>query len=117
MKKDLNKLSFSELKKEVEDLEKQKDKVGKKSIGLWKVGEKYFIRTVTMHYTGKLLDVTPTELLFGEASWIADSGRFHDALKNGSLDEVEPFPDKVLIPRTSIIDASVWLHDLPREQK
>ena len=115
--KDLNKLNFEQLKKAVEELDKKKETTKKKSVGLWKEGEKYFIRTVTMHYTGLLLEVTPTELLFGDAAWIADSGRFSDALREGSLDEVEPFPDKVIIPRGGIIDASIWKHALPREKK
>lgn len=88
-----------------------------KDIDLWKVGKSYFIRTVTMHLIGKLEVVNSTELLLKNAVWVADSGRFHDALKKGTLSEVEPFVTDVIVNRTSIIDACEWIHDLPKEQK
>lgn len=78
------------------------------------VGHNIFVRTVTMHYTGKLIRVTDGELVLTDAAWIADSGRFHVALATGELNEVEPFPDgEVIVPRSAIIDVSRWLHDLP----
>ena len=83
----------------------------------YEVGTKYLVRCVTMFYTGRLKRITPGELVFEDASWIADTGRFHDALKTGDLREVEPFIEEVIIPRTAIIDASKWNHDLPRNQK
>lgn len=82
------------------------------------VGKPYFIRTVTHHLTGRLIDVTPKELVLEDAAWIADDGRFHDALKTGKLTEVEPFPDgRVIVGRGSLIDAVEWKHPLPKEQK
>lgn len=83
----------------------------------FQVGQNYFIRTVTHHLTGRLLKVTSKELLLSDAAWIADDGRFHDALKTGSLKEVEPFVDDVIVGRGSIIDACVWRHELPKAQK
>lgn len=82
-------------------------------------GENVFVRTVTMHFTGRLTRVTAGELVLCEAAWIADSGRFHVALASGTLNEVEPYPDtsEVIIPRGSIIDVSRWLHPLPRSAK
>jgi hypothetical protein len=68
-----------------------------------------------MHLIGKLSGVYENEIVIEEASWVADSGRFSEALKKGKLNEVEPFPDgSVIIGRGSIIDASIWQHDLPR---
>ncbi len=84
---------------------------------MWKIGEKYFIRTVTMHLMGELVESTKNELLLKDASWIADSGRFHDALKDGALDEIEPFLDDVIVNRKSVVDATIWRHSLPRNQK
>lgn len=82
------------------------------------VGKNVFIRTVTMHYTGKLQRVTAGELVLIDAAWIAESGRFATALKTGSLSEVEPFPDgEVVILRDGVIEVSAWRHALPREQK
>lgn len=84
---------------------------------MWTVGKKYFIRTVTMHLVGKLIKITDKEMLLEDASWIADSGRFHDALKTGEFDEIEPFVNDVIVNRNSVIDATEWRFDLPKEQK
>lgn len=84
----------------------------------YKVGKPYFIRTVTHHLTGRLIKVTDKELVLEDAAWIADDGRFYDALKDGEFSEVEPFPDgEVIVGRGSIIDAVEWKHDLPKKQK
>lgn len=83
----------------------------------WQVGKSYFVRTVTMHNVGKLKVIEDNELIFEKCSWIADSGIFHNALKDGTLSEVEPFVDDVLINRQSIIDATFWDHELPTEQR
>jgi len=83
----------------------------------YKVGEKYFVRTVTYHYVGKLAQITDTELVLDQASWVADSGRWANALKTGVLSEVEPYLGRVILSRAAIVDASVWNHDLPKEQK
>ena len=83
----------------------------------YKIGEAYFIRTVTHHFTGKLAAVYPTELVLEDCAWIADDGRFADALKNKEFSEVEPYPDgQVVIGRGSIIDASI-VGVCPRKQK
>lgn len=83
------------------------------------VNEKYFIRTVTHHFVGLLVDVKQGELVLTEASWVASDGRFADMLKTGKFDEVEPFPEKdnVIINRSSIIDAVRFNHPLPTSQK
>lgn len=83
----------------------------------FEVGRKYLIRTVTLYYTGLLTSVTDTDLLLTDAAWIADTGRFHTALASGTLSEVEPFIDPVIVPRSAIIDATEWKHPLPRGQK
>ena len=82
------------------------------------VGENVFVRTVTMHYTGRLDRVTTNELVLLDAAWIADSGRFHVALASGALNEVEPYPPgEVVVPRGGLIDVCRWLHPLPRTAK
>src|SRR5579862_7471169 len=79
------------------------------------VGANYFIRSVTMYYTGRLIAVTEHELVLEDASWIASTGRFADAFKQGAFDEVEPFPDgEVIIGRGAIVDACQWPRELPR---
>jgi len=87
----------------------------------YEIGKAYYIRTVTMHIIGKLEKVHEKELVLSEASWIAESGRFYNALKFGvdKLGEVEPFPaeQQVIVGRGALIDATIWCHDLPRTQK
>ena len=83
----------------------------------FKVGENYLIRTVTMIQIGKLESVTPTELVLSNAAWIADTGRFYDALKTGKLNEIEPFPNDVIIGRGALVDATIWAHKMKWEQK
>ncbi len=83
----------------------------------FKIGESYLIRTVTMIVLGRLEKVMDNELVMSSASWVADTGRFYDALKTGKLNEVEPFVNDVIVGRNSIIDATIWTFALPREQK
>jgi hypothetical protein len=87
-----------------------------KTVG-YVLGQKYLVRTVTHYYTGKLVALSSTEMVLGEAAWIPDTGRFHDCLEKGQLGEIEPYPDAVIVNRGAVVDASVWKHDLPRKQK
>ena len=74
-----------------------------------------------MAIVGELKEVGKKELLFTKASWVADTGRFHDALKSGltaqSSAEIEPFVDDVIVGRNAIVDATIYRHDLPTQQK
>ena len=83
----------------------------------FEVGKSYLVRCVTNFYTGRLIDASERELVLEDAAWIADTGRFADALKNGTLNEVEPYPDQVIINRGAMVDAALWDHPLPRQQK
>ena len=82
-----------------------------------KIGMQYFIRGVTHYYTGRLGAVTETDLVLEDAAWIADTGRFTDALKSGVFNEIEPFSKPVIVARAAIVDYTEWPHTLPREQK
>ena len=84
---------------------------------LWRVGEKYLIRTVTHYYTGRLKAVTDKELLLENAAWIADTKRFYDTLTKGEFNEVEPFNTDVIVGRGAVVDAAIWKHDLPKDQQ
>ena len=89
------------------------------SLQPFEIGTAYLIRTVTHIDIGVVKAVGDKELVLSECSWIADTGRYHDTLVKGvkGLNEVEPYVNDVIIGRGSIIDATVWPHDLPREQK
>ena len=77
----------------------------------WEIGKKYFIRTVTMHLSGELTNVTSQELVLKDAAWIADSGRFAEAVKDiSNANEVEPFCKPVIVGRGSIVDATEIPH-------
>ncbi len=83
----------------------------------YKIGEKYMIRTVTMFFTGRLVAVYDDELVIEDAAWIADTGRWNNALRTGEFNEVEPFldDDDVIVSRGAIIDVVRINFDLPRE--
>ena len=80
------------------------------------VGHAYFIRTVTYHLTGKVKKIIGNMLVLETAAWIADSGRFMNAIKNGELNEIEPVGDAI-VNLNAITDMFPWKHDLPIEQK
>lgn len=91
----------------------------KKHGPFWKLEQAYFIRTVTHHLTGRLVAIDEHELTLIDAAWIADDGRYANAIKDGTLNEVEPYPPGVLVAvgRGSIVDATRWAHSLPSVQK
>lgn len=80
------------------------------------VGEKYFFRTVTYHSVGEVVRIVGKFAYLKNASWIASSGRFMNAIKNGTLDEVEPVGD-MFINLDSVVDFFPWKHSLDLEQK
>lgn len=85
----------------------------------YQVGKPYLIRTVTMIYTGRLIEVYPHELVIEDAAWIPETARWADTLREGNFNEVEPYcdGDKVIIGRGAILDAVEWRNELPRRQK
>ena len=83
-------------------------------------GSKVFIRTVTSFFTGEVLSADEHEIVLTKAAWIADTGRFAQAMATGEFSEVEPYPDTlhVSVNRGSVIDVVTnWPHSLPRAQK
>ena len=83
----------------------------------WEIGKIYLIRTVTMIDVGRVVAVYPTEIVLEEACWVADTGRFTQAVATAEFSETEPFPDgRVIIGRGSIIDA-VQIKQTIRVQK
>ena len=80
------------------------------------VGKSFFIRTVTYHLVGKVEKIVGKFIILKDASWIADSGRFMSAIKEGTLNEVEPV-GQAFVNIESITDFFPWKHKLPTEQK
>jgi hypothetical protein len=75
------------------------------------------VRTVTWIYTGHLVAVDHRALLLHDAACIFDTGRWADALADGTLNEIEPYPDEVVVAWDAVIDVSSWNHSLPRKQR
>lgn len=82
-----------------------------------RLGNKVFIRTVTNYHVGQIVGLTDDEVILTDAAWIADTARFHDALKSGIFKEIEPFIGIVSVGRGAIIDVTDWPHKLPLVQK
>lgn len=78
------------------------------------VGETVFLRAVNFHYIGTVSKVTPGWLELQDASWVAYSGRFGDALRAGPPRGWESeYMGSVRIPLGAISDATTWQHTLP----
>lgn len=83
----------------------------------FEIGGRYFIRTVTYFATGEVEEIKGEFLVLKDAAWVADTGRFREAIMSGVLNEVEPVEVPMFINMASITDAFEWKHQLPREQK
>lgn len=79
------------------------------------IGEQFFFRTVTYHMTGRVKKVIGNIVELENAAWIADSGRFMNAIKEGKLNEVEPVGRAFLNIQT-VVDFFPWKHRLPEVQ-
>lgn len=76
-----------------------------------------FIKTVTMFYVGRLASENENFIFLEEAAWIADTGRFYNFLKDGKVNEVEPFVDPIAVNKNAIVEITLWNHDLLKKQK
>lgn len=80
------------------------------------IGKQLFMRTVTYHIVGKVENIIGSFFILSNASWIADSGRFMNAIKDGELNEIEPLGDW-MVNYNSITDMGYWKHSLNLKQK
>jgi len=81
------------------------------------IGKCFFFRTVSYHLVGRVIKRINDNIFQLEgASWIADSGRFMQAIKEGVLLEVEPVGD-AFVNLDSVTDFFPWKHSLPTRQK
>jgi hypothetical protein len=71
------------------------------------VGEAYLIRTLSMTWHGVVTDIIGDFLVLRQAAWIADTGRFTQALEDANnFNEVEPAPNPVIVGIGAIVDAT-----------
>jgi hypothetical protein len=82
----------------------------------FEIGEAYLIRTVTYHVLGKVKEIKGNFLVLSDASWVADSGRFNEAIGKGTLNEVE-YVGAAIVAINAVSDAYPWSHKLPKESK
>ena len=80
------------------------------------IGKSWFFRTVSYHLVGKVTKRIGSFLQLEQASWVADSGRFMNAIKEGTLNEVEPV-GIAFLNLESVTDFFPWVHALPTKQK
>jgi len=87
----------------------------------FELGKNYLIRTVTMIQLGKLVAVYDKELVLEQAAWIADTGKFSEALEQGieniNSSEIELFIKPAIIGRGALIDATEYIRKMPTETK
>jgi hypothetical protein len=79
---------------------------------MFDAGDKVFFRTVTYHLVGEIAQKEGDWIELKDASWVADSGRFHKALADGTLSEVEKV-GIAFVNLNTVTDAFPWTHDLP----
>ncbi len=82
-------------------------------------GKNYIVRTVTMIFTGRLVEVWPQELVLVDAAWIPETERYMQFVDTGAVRECEPFPEgrRLVIGRGAVLDAITLEKPLPRSQK
>ena len=116
---DIQELTLKQIRDIQKILPSEQETVKEASPGPYYVGCNYLIRTVTNYFTGRLEWVTEQELVLSNAAWVADTGRFSEALAHGTLSEVEVYPAalEVIVGRGAVVDAVQWKHDLPTETK
>lgn len=78
----------------------------------FKIGEKYLIRTVSYFTVGQVERIEGDFLVMSQASWVADTGRFAQCIKDGVFSESE-YTGECIVNILSVVDAFAWRHDLP----
>jgi hypothetical protein len=86
-------------------------------------GSNVFLRKITMILTGHVEDIwhdgSTWWIELTTAAWIADTGRYSQAVQSGRFSEVEPYaPDQIVkVPLSDLIDGFEVTWALPTEQK
>ena len=80
------------------------------------IGKQWFFRAITYHCVGRVVARVGDFLRLEDASWVADSGRFTQAIRDGVLEEAEPVGD-YFVNLKAVVDFFPWPHKLPEEQK
>ena len=95
-----------------------KTKITDGPLGPYGVGDTIVIRAIPYHYIGKVQTIGKHGVtLAAGAVWLADSARWgSDFLKNGIVNETEPFADVVFVGNGVIAEATRWPHAIPGQK-
>jgi hypothetical protein len=78
-------------------------------------GDAIIIRTVTLIDLGRVLAIGRDFITMTDGGWVASTGRFHEMLQSGKLDEFErcdlPW---FIVGRGAICDVFPWPHPIPK---
>jgi hypothetical protein len=80
------------------------------------IGLTVFVRTVTYHWVGKVVKMIGGLLELKDAVWVADSGRWMQAIKDGTLNEYEE-TGRTFVKMDAVVDITPWNHKIPKGQK
>ena len=87
----------------------------------FEVGKQYLFRTIGYHWLGRVQSVRGRFLILEDASWVADTGRYSEALagKIGELSssELEPSPRPVILNMDHVTDSVEYPFQIPRGVK
>jgi len=64
----------------------------------------YHVRTVTYATAGKLKAIYEKEMVFENASWVADTGRFSEYVKDTSKLSENEYVGEIIVNRDAIVD-------------
>lgn len=70
------------------------------------IGKVYAFRSVTMIYTGRIVDISDQEILIDEAAWIPETERWAEFADTGAHKEAEPYKRPVVLNRGSLLDTT-----------
>lgn len=85
--------------------------------GPYKKGDVLCVRTVTMHYIGRLFGIMePRVLVFSEGGWLAESKRWSETLATGEVNEFELERGVFVVPLDVVSDVREWNHPIPKTQ-
>ena len=87
-----------------EETKKPCSEVKAKSNHPYTIGAFYHVRTVTYATAGKLKAVYDKEMVFENASWVADTGRFNEYIKDTSNVKENEYIGEIIVNRDSIVD-------------
>jgi hypothetical protein len=82
------------------------------------VGQSYLFLTLTFYWTGRIVALSPTEIVIEDAAQVFDTGELEQALTKWTVNLCQALPDKVraVIPRQGTV-ALAWKGTLPRKSK